>query len=140
MVLNPRAHMQHITDLKIIGMDEMRPARIQKEPYIDLVFKLSAKPPTDWCQDFNLLFAKYTYSVKINAETGLFIETWVRQMEEIPSHLDVLKKTILECSAAYIQRAKDRQAALASASDKLQIGNEAEQSKLNQVIAALKFD
>jgi hypothetical protein len=132
--------MQHITDLKIVGMDETRPSRIQKEPYIDLFFKLSAKAPTDWCQDFNLLLAQYPYSVKINVETGLFIETWVRQMDEIPGHLEILKKKVMECSTAYIQRAKDREAALAGASKNLQGEDEGEQGKLNRLIAGLKFD
>ena len=31
--------MEGISDIKIIGIDEKRPPKIRKEPYIDLVFK-----------------------------------------------------------------------------------------------------
>lgn len=131
--------MQHISDLKIIGIDETRFPRIMKEPYIDLVFKLSHKAPADWCQDFNLLFANHEYSVKIDADTGLCIETWVRKMDEIAGHLEVLKEKIKECSTAYIQKAKDRESAAATVNeaDKNAPG---EQEVLNRLIANLKFD
>jgi hypothetical protein len=131
--------MQHISDLRIVGIDETRFPRIMKEPYIDLVFKLSHKAPADWCQDFNMLFANHEYSVKIDAGTGLCIETWVRKMDEIADHLDVLKKKIKECSAAYFQKAKDRELAAASAND-TDKNAPGEQEVLNRLIADLKFD
>lgn len=131
--------MQHISDLKIIGIDETRFPRIMKEPYIDLVFKLSHKAPADWCQDFNLLFANHEYSVKIDADAGLYIETWVRKMDEIAGHLDILKTKIKECSASYIQKAKDRELA-ATAANEAGKNTRGEQEILNSLIASLKFD
>ena len=44
--------MKNINDLKITGIDNARPPRIRKEPYIDLVFTLSEKANKEWCHDF----------------------------------------------------------------------------------------
>lgn len=134
-----RSLMQHISDLKIIGVDESRFPRLRKEPYIDLFFKLSHQAPADWCQDFNLLTANHEYTAKIDAKTGLFIETWVRKMDEIAGHLDFLKKKITDCNTAYIQKAKDREAVEASANAVLR-GSPGEQEILNRLIASLSFD
>jgi hypothetical protein len=136
---NPGACMQHINDLKIIGIDETRFPLIRKQPYIDLVFKLSHQAPADWCQDFNLLLSKHEYTTKIDAKAGLFIETWVRKMDEIEGFLEVLKKKITECNAAYIQKANDLvlERTRVSESGKNESG---EQQALNRVIASLKFD
>jgi hypothetical protein len=131
--------MQHIDTLKIIGMDTTRPPRIRKEPYIDLFFKLSHKAPKDWCQDFNMLFVNSEFMVKIDAETGLYIETWVREMAEISGHLDGLKKKITQCNTVYIQKAKDTEAALISASQAVK-DEPGAQEILNKLIAGLNFD
>ncbi|HEY3487231.1 MAG TPA: hypothetical protein VGL10_04135 [Gammaproteobacteria bacterium] len=131
--------MQNISDLKIISIDESRSPKLRKEPYIDLYFKLSHKAPKDWCQDFNMLFTNYEYSVKIDVNTGLYIETWVRDMGEIAKHLDVLKKNVTECSARYIQKAKDLEAALLNANNAIKDAPGA-QDILNKVIAGLNFD
>lgn len=131
--------MQHISDLRIIGVDETRFPRIRKEPYIDLIFKLSHKAPADWCQDFNMLFANHEYSVKIDANVGLCIETWVRKMDEIVEHLNVLKKKITECNAAYIKKAQAQEQEAIRA---IETGRNApgEQEVLNKLIAGLNFD
>jgi hypothetical protein len=131
--------MQHINDLKITGIDDARFPKIRKEPYINLFFKLSHKAPPDWCQDFNMLFTNHEYAVKIDASTGLYIETWVRKMDEIAGHLDVLKKKITECNASYIQKAKEQEAieAKANAAGRDTPG---EQETLNKLIAGLNFD
>lgn len=131
--------MQHISDLKIIGIDETRFPRIRKEPYINLFFKLSHKAPPDWCQDFNMLFTNHEYAVKIDANTGLYIETWVRKMDEIPGHLDLLKKKITECNDVYIQKAKEQELVRARANEAGR-NTPGEQEILNQLIANLKFD
>lgn len=131
--------MQHINDLKIIGIDETRFPLIRKQPYIDLVFKLSHQAPADWCQDFNTLLSKHEYTTKIDVKAGLFIETWVRKMDEIPGHLEVLKKRITECNAAYIQRAKDLSQARTAANEASK-NESGEQETLNRLISNLKFD
>jgi hypothetical protein len=65
--------MQSISDIKIVGIDEKRPPRVRKEPYIDPVFQLSHQAPKDWCEDFNLLTRKLEPAVRINMGEGLFI-------------------------------------------------------------------
>lgn len=84
--------MEGISDIRIVGLDERRPPRIRKEPYINLFFKLSHEAPADWCQCFNSLLAKHGSTPKIKPDEGLFIETWVRKPGEIEAHLELLKK------------------------------------------------
>ena len=83
--------MEGISDIKIIGIDEQRPPKILKEPYINLFFKLSHEVPKQWCEDFNMLIGKRKYPVKVNPSAGLFIETWVRLPTEIKATLDDLR-------------------------------------------------
>ena len=75
--------MEGISDIRIIGMDEKRPPRIRKEPYIDLYFRLPHKAPLDGRQDFTELQSRQDYGSKINGDECLYIETWVRTPGEI---------------------------------------------------------
>ena len=70
--------MEGISDIRIAGIDERRPPRIRREPYIDLCFRLSHKAPLDWCQDFADHLSKAGLPVKMDAKECLYIETWVR--------------------------------------------------------------
>jgi hypothetical protein len=131
--------MENITEIKIIGTDENRPALLSAAPYIELVFKLSQQAPQEWCKDFNLMFEKYKYSARIDFNKGLFIETWVRKMEEIAPHFELLKTKIIACNEISLQK----QAAL----DLKLLGNkqdvsaaQGEQLRLNEVIAGLSYD
>lgn len=131
--------MNDIRDLKITGIDSDRPPVVRKEPYIDLVFKLSDKAGREWCRDFNLLFERADYSVRIDIDEGLYIETWTRTMDEIPGHLEMLKAKVKECNQrcherllATAQAAKDKNSALA--------GEQGAQGRLNAIIAKLDFD
>ena len=130
--------MEGISDLKISGIDEMRPPRIRKEPYINLFFKLVHKAPKDWCDHFNHLVAKREYPVKIDPARGLFIETWVRRPVEIESSLEGLKKAVSRCNQDYIARV------LAEANSAVAMQDNAddtgEQGKLNRIVAGLDFD
>ena len=103
--LAPGALVDNISDLKIIGVDENRPSKMQKQPYIDIVFKLSHQAPKVWCDSFNTIFKKYKYAVKIDENEGVHIVTWVRDMQEIPEHLKILQTRIKECNEQYIQNA-----------------------------------
>lgn len=130
--------MEGISDICIIGIDETRPPRIRKEPYIDIFFKLSHQAPADWCKDFNNLVSSSSSSAKIVEKEGLFIETWVRSPDDIIALLQYLKDTVMECTEKYIQRIE------LSAKNALQdnsLGNEVsgEQGRLNQIIASLEF-
>jgi hypothetical protein len=131
--------VEGISDIKIIGIDDNRPPRIRKEPYIDIYFKLSHQAPADWCSDFNAMTLKQPGSAKIQQKEGLFIEAWVRKPDEIIPLLEQLKDIVNRCNQAYIQRIErsvgntnDANASLAQ--------EEGEQGRLNRIIAALDFD
>jgi hypothetical protein len=131
--------MEDITTLKMIGTDESRPARLSSAPYIELVFKLSEQAPLEWCQDFNLMFDKYKYSVRIDINKGIFIETWVRKMEEISPHFELLKTKIISCNGLYLK--KQVALNLKLSGDKQDISVEqGEQLRLNAVLAGLNYD
>jgi hypothetical protein len=130
--------MEGISDIKIIGIDEMRPPRIRKEPYINLFFKLIHKAPKDWCDNFNHLVAKREYPVKIDPASGLFIETWVRKPEEIERALNGLKKAVSECNQEYIARVLNEANAAAEMGDNL--ADTGEQGNLNRIIASLNYN
>ena len=131
--------MEGISDIKIVGIDEKRPPRVRKEPYIDLFFKLSHQAPEDWCEEFNALASRLSPPAKINKSKGLFIETYVRDMNNIPEHLETVKDRIIVWSAEHTERFRQRELAAAEATTALQ-GNQGEQGKLNAIIAELKFD
>lgn len=131
--------MEGISDIKIIGMDEQRPPKILKEPYINLIFKLTHKAPKDWCEAFNLLIAKRKYPVKINPATGLFVETWVRVPDEIKATLDDIKKVITICNDEYIARVKAEALAISNANADSKNSAGVAQAELNKIIEALDF-
>ena len=130
--------MEGISDIRISSIDEMRPPRIHKEPYINLYFKLTHKAPKKWCEDFNHLVSKGDYPVKIEANTGLFIETWVRKPEEIEKALASLKSAVSTCKEEYIARVLAETNAAAEMGDVLE--ETGEQGRLNKIIAGLNFD
>ena len=131
--------MEGISDIKIIGIDETRPPRIRKEPYIDIFFKLSHQAPSDWCKDFNNLFHKQTATVQIKENEGQFIETWVRHPDEIVPLFELIKEALQECTRQYIERIEisARQNNDSETSSKQVSG---EQARLNKIIASLEFD
>lgn len=131
--------VEGISDIKIVGIDEKRPPRIRKEPYIDMIFKLSHQAPPAWCNDFNTLLAKHPSAPKIKEKEGLYIEGWVRDADEIVGYLELLKTKVEECSCNYIARI-ERSARDADASN-IELTQEAgEQGRLNKIIASLEFD
>jgi hypothetical protein len=130
--------MEGISDIKISGVDEMRPPRLRKEPYINLFFKLAHKAPKKWCEDFNHLVAKGEYPAKIDPASGLYIETWVRKPEEIEKTLAGLKQAVKTCKEDYIARILAESNAAAAMSGELEDSDE--QGHLNRIIAGLNFD
>lgn len=131
--------MEGISDIKITGVDEKKPPRVRKEPYIDIVFKLSHKAPPDWCDDFNNLMRKHKIIGELSKVEGLSIETWVRTMEDIPGHLEKLQETVAECSRNYIAKILQRQQNAVGDTDALREAG-GEQGRLNRLIAGLNFD
>lgn len=130
--------MEGISDIKITGIDERRPPRVQKEPYIDLCFRLSHKAPVDWCHDFTDHLSKARYPAKIDTKECLYIETWVRSQDEIVAHLQTLKQAVADCNARYIAKveasARDRDGEIDALAKET-----GPQGQLNRIIAALDF-
>ena len=131
--------MNSISDIKIIGIDEERPPRMRKAAYIDLYFKLSTKPPPDWCDDFNALAHKIEPAAKIDKIKGNVIETWVREMDLIPGHLEKIKKTVTRCNQQYMEKVLKKQLA-AALKDASVVGMDGQQNRLNEIVTALNFD
>jgi hypothetical protein len=130
--------MEGISDIRIAGIDERRPPRIRKEPYIDLCFRLTHKAPVDWCQDFTDSQTKVAIPVKIDSKECLYIETWVRSQDEIVGHLQTLKKAVTECNVRYIEKIEALERDRDGNIDEL--AKEAgPQGQLNRLIAALDF-
>ena len=130
--------MEGISDIRIKGIDEKRPPRIRKEPYIDLCFRLTHKAPLDWCTDFADHQNKAGLPTKIDAKECLYIETWVRTQEEIVGHLQLLKKAVTDCNVRYIEKIQARERDQGSGSDDL-AKEDGPQGQLNRIIAALDF-
>ncbi len=130
--------MESISDIKIVGIDDKRPPRVRKEPYIDLFFMLSHQAPKKWCEEFNKLVKDLVPPVKINENEGIFIDAYVRDMSHIPAHLDKIKKRIITCNEQYLQSIRQRELDEATRNTSL-YGASGEQGKLNAIVAALKF-
>lgn len=131
--------MEGISDIKIVGIDEKRPPRIRKEPYIDMIFKLSHQAPPAWCNEFNTLLSKHPSAPKIKEKEGLYIEGWVRNTDAIVVYLEMLKAKVEECSSNYIASI-ERSARDADASNAALTHEVGEQGRLNRIVAALEFD
>ena len=130
--------MEGISDIRICGMDEERPPKALKKPYIDLVFQLSHEAPKGWCETFNRLVAKREYKVAIDPEVGLFIETWVRRNDEIEKALNSLKTAVELCNAEFISELRAK-AGLKEDTGPVVVVSE-EQVALDKLIKSLNFD
>ena len=131
--------MNAIGDIRIISIDEERPPQIRKEAYIDVFYKLSKQAPKDWCEDFNALGRQLNPAVKMDINKGVFIDAWVKNMNDIPAHLEKIKLKVKECNEQYIEKARLKALALA-ASVASKLGQGSQQNALNEIVAGLKFD
>ena len=129
--------MNDVRNIRISGLDETRPPRIRKQPYIDLFFELSEQAPVLWCELFNQHSKDGRYPAKIDPEKGLLIETWVRKPEEIEAWLASLKTMVAKTTTAYLARVKADADRARGQMD--QPGDEGEQGRLNRIVAALDF-
>jgi hypothetical protein len=130
--------MSAFEEIRIQGIDEDRPPRMRKEAYIDLYFKLSHKAPLDWCEDFNVLGRQINPAAKIDKNTGECIDTYTNDMDGIQSHLNEIKQTVIDCNEQYLEKIRQRAAALAASNAEL-VGQDGEQHRLNLIISALEF-
>jgi len=126
-------------NIKIVGIDEKRVPIILKEPYIDLFFQLSHKVPSDWCEDFNDLTKKLNPSIKIDKGKALFIETYVRDMNQIVKHLENIKRKIITCNENYIKHCQERELAAKAKMSKAR-GISGKQAQLNVIVDGLIYN
>lgn len=131
--------MNSICDFKIIGIDSDRPPRMRKEAYIDLFFRLSDKVPTAWSEEFNALGRHLKPSPKININSCECIETYVNDMDSIAQHLEDVKEIVADCNSKFQAKLDETARELAASKASLQ-GEDGEQHRLNEIIAALDFE
>ncbi|MBT8113465.1 MAG: hypothetical protein KJO81_05180 [Gammaproteobacteria bacterium] len=96
--------MSDINNIKIKGLDPNRMPSLKNKKYVDIIFELNKKAPKDWCADLNLLFSKNKQNVKIKPDEGVFVETWVRVINDIPNLLELIKQHIAICNSNYIEQ------------------------------------
>jgi hypothetical protein len=138
-VLFPGVHfLNDVADIRLIGIDEKRPPRVRKEPYIDIFLKLSSMAPKAWCEDFNRIGKQLEPEVKINQKEGLFVEAWVRNMEDIPSHIEKIKLKVAACNLLYIETIRLKELADIAKNAAL-FSEDGQQGRLNAIIAGLNF-
>lgn len=129
--------MRDIQALKVKGIDPNRYPILKNKNYIDIIFELSAKAPSDWCTLFNNLFSKDRGNVRIDPTEGYFIETWVRNMEDIPNKLQQIKENVRLSNQAYMDKIEEeRKHRERSQNTKATL----ESDKLDQIINSLDFD
>ncbi len=129
--------MNNISNLKIKGLDPNRKPSLKNKKYVDVIFELNQKAPKDWCADFNLLFSKDKLNAKINPDEGLYVETWVRNINDIPKELELIKQLIIICNNNYVEQ--KHQEALAwqkSESNNTTSRND----ELEKILASLSYD
>ena len=75
---------------------------------------------------------------KVEKTARDIISTYVNDMNAIPAHFEQLKEAVANCNVQYLEKLREREAALArdSANLKEQGG---QQFQLNDIIASLKF-
>ena len=129
--------MNKIENLKIKGIDKNRLPNLDNNNYIDVIYELTQQAPRNWCLDFNNFFSKERHKTRIDPDKGLYIETWVRDMEEIPKELNLIKQKIKICNTNYIEKLQ-KEALLRQnmQSDSSSIKGR----KLDRIIADLDFD
>ncbi len=130
--------MNKIPQPKIMGIDEKRPPKLRKEPYIDLFFQLSEQAPELWCENFNKLTQTITFKTSIDKSQGLFIETYVRDIHKITEHLGILKQMVKTCNEQYAESLHQQELAEDKKNASL-LGESGQQGQLNAIIAALNF-
>lgn len=129
--------MGHI-DYKVIGIDEDRPPAIQTRPCIDLFFQLNEAAPPGWCDEFQARVGKQPFSIKIDPEIGLHVETWCRTPDQIAKVLETVKSVVALTNDSYAQRLKAESKVVDTSDETVVIS--AEQLALNKLIEKLVFD
>ena len=128
-----------VTQYKVVGVDESRPPLIQPRPCIDLVFQLNEEAPRAWCEEFQAITGKQPFSITLDPEIGLHIETWVRKPEQVAQSLDNVKSLVALANEAYMKRLT-RESQVVVSSDDSEVVISPAQKALNDVVAGLVFE
>lgn len=126
------------TELKIIGFDETRPPLVQPRPCIDLILELDQEATPEWCSMLLSVASKSVFSVKIEPDPGLFVETWVKTPGEIARAVELMKGYVASCNVAYDAELKRRMGAVNTETQEVIITPE--QIALNKIVAELVFE
>lgn len=130
--------MSGTNEFVIVALDASRPPQIRKDPYIELFFELSEPAPRAWCDEFNSSVQKHMSKPKVRSDEGQYIETWVRNADDIPAHVEFLKKAVLKCNE--VQRARDLELSNTRVSESGQETVSSAQAHLNAIVGALTFE
>lgn len=129
--------MSENINITIQRIDPNRYPSVVNKNYIDIIFELSEKATKDWCVLFNDSFVNNVDNIRINPEEGNFVETWVRDMEEIPEKLNLIKEvtklTNTKCMEKLIKDAELRD-------NSYNKNQSAESVRLEEILNELNFD
>ena len=129
--------MSENINITIQRIDPNRYPSVVNKNYIDIIFELSEKATKDWCVLFNDSFVNNVDNIRINPEEGNFVETWVRDMEEIPEKLNLIKEvtksTNTKCMEKLIKDAELRD-------NSYNKNQSAESVRLEKILNELNFD
>ena len=136
--------MNNICEIKIKGLDPNRMPNLKYyrpnfgyKKCIHIFFELTQKAPSSWFSDFNSLNSSHNENAKIDQNDGVYIKTWVRDIQDIPKELERIKQIIEQCNSNYIKRKQLEDQALQSSemnqTDSLN-------DELEKVLASLSYD
>jgi hypothetical protein len=76
---------------------------------------------------------------KIDKSVGLFIDAYVRGMDDIATHLEHIKEKIVACNKQFIESARRREQTALDKENSNQAEGASPQGKLDAIVAGLKF-
>jgi hypothetical protein len=129
--------MSENINIKIKGIDPNRRPSVVNKNYIDIIFELSDKANKDWCVIFNDYFSKSANNIRINPEEGNFVETWVRDMEDIPDTLSLIQEHIGITNTKYSEKLIKDAELREDSYNKVQ---SVESERLESILSGLNFD
>ncbi len=121
--------------IKLIGIDPKRYPNLSNNNYIDVIYQLSEPPPKNWCVIFNDIF-KNEGHVRIDINSSEFINTWVRDMEEIPILFNTIKVSINSTNKLYHEKLINDEKTRRDAYNQTK---SAESIRLDEILDALDF-
>lgn len=122
--------------IKIIGLDPSRYPCISNKNYIDVSYMLSEEAPTLWLDIFNEIF-KNDKTVRMDRDNRQRIETWVRNMEDIPNTFSLIKKAVALSNQKYHEKLVIDEK---SKKDSFSHKENSQSNRLDLILSLLEFD